>query len=120
LIGAYAANRDIYRIGINVERLEDIGRAWELAIANPLPPRLVERGCVHDIVVTGEELRHPARGLDSLPTPISTPGFDAAPYPTMTGVIMRDPETGIQNLATYRCQLKGRSRLGQMTLTNLR
>lgn len=120
LIGAYAANRDIYRIGMNVERLEDIGPAWEHAIANPLPPRLIERGCVHDIIVAGEELRHPQHGLESLPIPISTPGFDAAPYLTMTGVITRDPDTAVQNLATYRCQLKGRSRLGLMTLMNLR
>lgn len=120
LIGAYAANRDIYRIGMNLERLEDIGPAWEHAIANPIPPRLVERACVHDIVVSGEMLRTSGQGLDSLPVPISTPGFDAAPYLTMTGVITRDPETKIQNLATYRCQLKGRSRLGLMTLMNLR
>lgn len=120
LIGAYAANRDIYRIGMNVERLEDIGRAWEQAIANPIPPRVVERGCVHDIVVSGELLRTPQHGLESLPVPISTPGFDAAPYLAMTGVITRDPESGVQNLATYRCQLKGRSRLGLMTLMNLR
>ena len=120
LIGAYAANRDIYRIGMNLERLEDIGPAWEHAIANPIPPRLVERACVHDVVVSGEMLRTSGQGLDSLPVPISTPGFDAAPYLTMTGVITRDPETKIQNLATYRCQLKGRSRLGLMTLMNLR
>jgi len=120
LIGAYAANRDIYRIGMNVERLEDIGPVWEHAIANPIPPRLIERACVHDVVVSGDTLRKPGQGLDSLPVPISTPGFDAAPYLTMTGVITRDPETGIQNLATYRCQLKGRSRLGLMTLMNLR
>ena len=120
LIGAYAANRDIYRIGMDLERLEDIGPAWEHAIANPIPPHLVERACVHDIVVSGEMLRTSGRGLDSLPVPISTPGFDAAPYLTMTGVITRDPETKIQNLATYRCQLKGRSRLGLMTLMNLR
>ena len=120
LIGAYAANRDIYRIGMNLARLEDIGPAWEHAIANPIPPRLVEHACVHDIVVSGDALRTAGHGLESLPVPISTPGFDAAPYLTMTGVITRDPETKIQNLATYRCQLKGRSRLGLMTLMNLR
>jgi 4-hydroxy-3-polyprenylbenzoate decarboxylase len=120
LIGAYAANRDIYRIGMNVDRLDDIGPAWERAIANPIPPRVVASGPVHDIVVTGDELKRPGGGLESLPIPISTPGFDAAPYLTMTGVITRDPETGVQNLATYRCQLKGPARLGLMTLMNLR
>ena len=120
LIGAYASNRDIYRIGMNLERLEDIGPAWEQAITNPIPPHVVERACVHDVVVTGDTLRASGHGLESLPVPISTPGFDAAPYLTMTGVITRDPDTGVQNLATYRCQLKGRSRLGLMTLMNLR
>jgi len=119
LIGAYAANRDIYRIGMNVPRLEDIGPAWARAIQNPIAPRLVESGPVQDIVVTGDDLRD-GHGLDSLPVPISTPGFDAAPYLTMTGVITKDPDTGVQNLATYRCQLKGPARLGIMTLINLR
>jgi 4-hydroxy-3-polyprenylbenzoate decarboxylase len=63
LIGAYAANRDIYRIGMNLERREDIGPAWEHAIANPIPPRLVETACVHDIVASGETLRTSGRGL---------------------------------------------------------
>ncbi len=43
LIGAYAANRHIYRIGMNVESLEDIGPAWERAIANPIAPNLVDK-----------------------------------------------------------------------------
>jgi 4-hydroxy-3-polyprenylbenzoate decarboxylase len=120
LIGAYAANRDIYRIGMNVERLEDIGAAWARGMANPIPPRIVEHGPVQEIVITGADLKKPGHGLDSLPIPISTPGFDCAPYLTMTGVITRDPETHVQNLATYRCQLKGPARLGIMTLMNLR
>jgi UbiD family decarboxylase len=35
VIGAFAANPEIYRIGMNVPRLEDIGPAWERALANP-------------------------------------------------------------------------------------
>ena len=119
LIGAYAANRHIYRIGMNVERLEDIGPAWERAIANPIAPKIVDGASVQEIVLTGDALLD-SGGLESLPVPISTPGFDAAPYLTMTGVITRDPETGVQNLATYRCQLKGPRHLGLMTLMNLR
>src|SRR5262249_27971242 len=59
-------------------------------------------------------------GLESLPIPISTPGFDAAPYLTATCVITRNPETGIQNIGTYRGHLKGPTRLGMMTLAYLR
>ena len=60
------------------------------------------------------------RPLESLPLQISTPGFDAAPYMTMTGVITRDPETGVHNMGTYRGQLKSPTRLGMMMLVNLR
>ena len=44
--------------------------------------------------------------------PISTPGFDAAPYLTATLCITRDPETGIRNMGTYRAALKKTDRLG--------
>src|SRR5258705_11515506 len=117
-VGTFAANAEIYRVGMNVERLEDIGPAWTRAIANPIPPRVVEKASVHEIVVTGEALK--ANGLDTLPVPISTPGFDAAPYLTMTGVITKDPDTGIQNMGTYRGHLKGATRLGMMMLANVR
>ena len=44
--------------------------------------------------------------------PISTPGFDAAPYLTATLCITRDPETGVRNMGTYRGALKATDRLG--------
>ena len=80
LIGAYAANRHIYRIGMNVERLEDIGPAWERAIANPIAPKIVDRASVQEIVLTGDALldsgglnpcRYPYRRRVSMPRPIS-------------------------------------------------
>src|SRR6202012_2164181 len=94
--------------------------AWNRAIDNPIPPVLVESGPVHDIVIEGKDLEGPGNGLESLPLPISTPGFVAAPYMTMTGVISRDPETGVQNMGTYRGPLKSPPRLGMMMLVNLR
>jgi 4-hydroxy-3-polyprenylbenzoate decarboxylase len=119
-VGAIATNPEIYRLGMNVERIEDIGPAWERAIANPVPPRIVENAPCQEVVVAGRELAGPGQGLESLPVPISTPGFDAAPYLTATCVITRDPDTGVQNMGTYRCQLKSPNRLGMMTLSNLR
>ena len=44
--------------------------------------------------------------------PISTPGFDAAPYLTATLCVTSDPDTGIQNMGTYRAALKATDRLG--------
>src|SRR5258708_35505924 len=46
-----------------------------------------------------------------LPVPISTPGFDSAPYLTATLCITKDPVTGIQNIGTYRAALKATDRL---------
>ena len=46
-----------------------------------------------------------------LPIPVSTPGFDSAPTLTATNVITRDPETGVQNMGTYRAALKAPDRL---------
>src|SRR5262249_56544913 len=40
------------------------------------------------------------------------PGFDAAPYLTATLCVTRDPDTGIQNVGTYRAALKAADRLG--------
>ncbi len=57
-------------------------------------------------------MRRPGGGLASLPVPISTPGFDSAPYLTATLCITRDPETGIRNMGTYRGALKATDRLG--------
>src|SRR6202051_331350 len=110
-VGVYAANAEIYRVGMNVERLEDIGPTWERAIANPVPPRIIEQAPCHEIVVSGRDLEGVGCGLESLPAPISTPGFDAAPYLTATCVITRDPNTGVQNLGTYRGHLKSSTRL---------
>jgi len=118
LVGGVAANAEIYRIGMNVPTLADIGPAWEHAIANPIAPVVVEKGACQDIILEGEELKRD--GLTSLPVPISTPGFDAAPYFTATNVITKDPETGVQNMGTYRGMLKSPSRLGMMMLVNMR
>jgi len=120
VVGAFAANAAIYRIGMNVDRNEDIGPRWEHAIANPMPPRIIEDAPCHEVVVSGRDLEGFGAGLESLPIPISTPGFDAAPYLTATCVITRDPDTGIQNIGTYRAQLKSATRLGMMTLANVR
>ncbi|HLI25457.1 MAG TPA: UbiD family decarboxylase, partial [Chloroflexota bacterium] len=99
-----------YALGLRCAPSE-IGARWARALAEPRPPVLVERGPVHDVVYTGEALRQ-AGGLDLLPIPIATPGFDNAPYTSASYWITKDPETGIRNVGTYRGQLKAPLRLG--------
>jgi 4-hydroxy-3-polyprenylbenzoate decarboxylase len=51
--------------------------------------------------------------------PISTPGYDAAPYLVATVVITKDPETGVRNMGTYRAALKAPDRLGVRMATRV-
>ena len=109
LVGGLAANPAIYCIGMGVPR-EEIGPTWANAIANPIAPRVVTEAPCHDVTIEGAALQGPGNGMDSLPMPVSTPGFDSAPYLTMTCCITRDPETGTQNVGTYRVALKAPDR----------
>jgi 4-hydroxy-3-polyprenylbenzoate decarboxylase len=110
VIGALAANQEIYRTGLNVP-VEEIGPLWARAMDNPIPPNIVTQAPCQEVVISGDELMGENKGLDALPVPISTPGYDAAPYFTATNVVTRDPETGVQNMGTYRAGLKASNRL---------
>tara|TARA_S200000501_G_scaffold148731_1_gene140316 strand:+ start:16557 stop:18209 length:1653 start_codon:yes stop_codon:yes gene_type:complete len=110
VVGALAANSDIYRIGMDVP-LEDIGHAWQEAIANPIPPKEVKNAACQELILEGHDIDGEGKGLDSLPVPISTPGFDSAPYLTAANFITRDPDNGIQNMGTYRGGLKSPTRM---------
>ncbi len=108
---AFAASPEMYAQGLGV-KIEDIGKAWLKAIQNPIPPVRVDRAACQEIVIKGDDLKKPGGGLAALPVPISTPGFDAAPYLCATICITKDPESGIRNMGTYRGQLKATDRLG--------
>ncbi len=118
-VGVLAASRDIYRAGIGVE-LDEIEDAWNRAIANPVEPITVTDAPCQEIVITGAALDEEGQGLDGIPVPISTPGWDNAPYTTLSQYITRDPDTGIQNMGNYRGQIKGRRRLGMNPSLELR
>ncbi len=110
VVGAIAANPEIYSVGMRTP-IEEIAAKWQRALAGPIPPRLVETAICQEVVVEGAQLQGEGKGLDLLPIPISTPGFDSAPTLTATNVITRDPETGVQNMGTYRAALKASDRL---------
>ncbi len=118
-VGVLAANREIYRIGIGC-RLDEIDARWVEAARHPIPPRVVESAPCHEIVITGKALDKPGNGLDGIPLPISTPGWDVAPYATLSQYITKDPDTGIQNMGNYRGQVKAQRRLGMNPSLELR
>src|ERR1700693_6205367 len=109
VVGALAASPEIYAVGMG-KPVEEIGDAWMRAIACPIPPVAVKAPACQEVVLMGAELE-PPRGLARLPVPVSTPGFDSAPYLTATLCVTKDPDSGIQNVGTYRAALKATDRL---------
>jgi len=107
VVGALASSPEIYALGMG-RRVEEIGDAWMAAIAHPIPPVLTNDAPCQEIVITGDALK--TEGLKALPVPVSTPGFDAAPYLTATLCVTKDPVSGVQNMGTYRVALKAADR----------
>ena len=110
VIGALAANQDIYAVGMDAE-VGDIAGKWEWAITNPIEPRIIKNACCQEVVIDGDDLLKEDGGLARLPIPLSTPGFDSTPTLAATNVITKDPDTGTQNMGTYRAGLKASNRL---------
>jgi UbiD family decarboxylase len=118
-VGVLAANRRIYGLGMGCP-LEEIGARWQQAMRRPVPPRVVDAAPCQEIVIEGDQLDEPGNGLDGLPVPISTPGFDNAPYTTTSAFVTKDPDTGVQNAGNYRGQVKAPRRLGMNPSVDLR
>ena len=110
VVGAIAASAQIYALGMGCG-VDEIGQAWLEAINHPVAPVRVAAARCQEVVITGDALRGADGGLKRLPVPVSTPGFDSAPYLTATLCVTKDPETGVQNMGTYRAALKATDRL---------
>src|SRR5262245_37624819 len=119
LVAGLAANPEVYRIGFG-RPLDEIGSAWVKALHAPIEPHIVTAAPCHDICVIGDLLDAAGAALDGLPVPISTPGFDNAPYLSAGHYITKDPDSGRQNVGNYRGQLKAPRRLGMNPSVELR
>ena len=110
VVGVLAASSDIYSIGMNCPLDKATGK-WTEVVANPIQPVLVKDGPIHEEIHIGEGLLEHS-GLEEFPIPISTPGYDPAPFLTSPYVISKDPETGIVNMRTYRMHIKSPTPVG--------
>ncbi len=109
-VGTLAATTEIYAIGMMCEP-DEIAERWTQAQLNPIEPVKVDSAPAQEVVWQGAELLD-GHGLDMIPVPISTPGFDNAPYLTSANWITKDVETGIYNIGNYRSQIKSANRTG--------
>lgn len=92
------ASREVYARSLGVEP-DGIHDRWRTALNNPLEPELIADAPVKEHVDLGD-----GASLDDIPIPVWTPRKDAGPYITAL-VITKNRETGVQNMATYRCQV---------------
>ena len=110
LAGGHAASREIYALAMACPPSEIMGR-WTEAQLHPIKPKIVASGPAQEEVHMGESLLQHG-GLEEFPVPISTPGFDNAPYFSAANWVARDPETGAINVGNYRGMIKAPLRLG--------
>ena len=109
-VGTLAASTEIYAMGLMCKP-DEIHDKWTNAQLKAQPPVTVSSGPVHEVIRKGNDLLN-GHGLDMLPVPISTPGFDNAPYLTSANWVSKDPESGVYNIGNYRGQIKGPNRTG--------
>ena len=111
LVGAMAGSSEIYALGMGCS-VDEILEKWRKALANPIAPVEVKSAPCQEIRISGAELEQPGRGLGRLPIPISTPGFDNAPYTTASHFVTKNSNTGLHNVGNYRGMLKAENRIG--------
>jgi 4-hydroxy-3-polyprenylbenzoate decarboxylase len=114
-VGALSASREIYKMALGVaddDKAGAVAERWNLALSRPIAPRIVKSGPVKEVVLKGKEISRPNGGLLRFPVPISNPGFDGGPFLTAPYVVTKDPETGVVNVGTYRCMIKGPDKMG--------
>jgi UbiD family decarboxylase len=107
VVGILGGSRRIYATALETD-MEGVWEKWQRG-KNPVPPRLVSSGPCQEVVHQGD-----SANIEILPAPVWTVGADPGPYHTSPFVISRDPETRVQNVGTYRVQVKGPRRGGMM------
>lgn len=114
-VPALAASPQTYAIGMMCQP-QEITEKLAYAEMHPIAPRLVKRGPAQEEVHIGDGLLEHG-GLEEFPIPVTTPGYDAAPYITAPYFITKDPDTGIPNIGMYRAMVKSPTRTGIMFAT---
>ncbi|MDP2645838.1 MAG: UbiD family decarboxylase [Desulfobacterales bacterium] len=114
LVAAHAASREVYALAMMC-RVDEIMQTWQRAQLHPIAPKIVASGPVQEEIHVGDGLLEHG-GLEEFPVPISTPGFDNAPYFTAANWVTRNPDTDTYNIGNYRGMVKAQDRVGCCSL----
>src|SRR2546430_7302926 len=112
-VAVLGASRRVYAaaLGCPVAELRD---RWIRAAASPITPVVIKSAGapVKEEIHGPDEVGREGFGLDEFPVPISTPGYDPAPFVTSGHWVTKDLETGVRNVGNYRGHVKAPNRLG--------
>lgn len=108
VVSGIVGRRDWIAEALRVSRA-DLLNAYSAAADRPLPWREVSDAPVQQVVSREIDL------LQQLPLPLHA-AEDSAPYITAGLMIVRNPETGVQNVSINRMQWSGPDRLGVFIL----
>ena len=114
-VGVLGASRAIYKLALGLNEKSEAGEVaerWNQALSHPIKPRSVKSGPVKEVILKGKDISRTDGGLLRFPVPISNPGFDGGPFLTAPYVVTKDPDTGVPNVGTYRCMIKGSNKAG--------
>ncbi len=100
------ASRKRLALAVGTTPREFIPRMNELLKLGPTPKHLVETGPVKEVIKLGDDV-----DLNEIPIHIMS-NLDAGPYIGGAMAVIKDPDTGIQNVSLHRHQLKGKNKLG--------
>jgi 2,5-furandicarboxylate decarboxylase 1 len=93
-------------LGMEEGTVKDFLEEYHKREANPITPELVETGPVKEVIKIGDE-------VDVNELPICTyHEKDAGKYITAGLDLMRDPDTGVNNIGIYRLMVKDRNSFG--------
>ncbi len=99
-------NRLRLSLGMEKGTVKDFLEEYHKREANPILPELVETGPVKEVIKIGDE-------VDVNELPICTyHEKDAGKYITAGLDLMRDPDTGVNNIGIYRLMVKDRNSFG--------
>lgn len=93
-------------LGLENADVQEFLREYANREAHPIAPQRVGTGPVKEVILKGDD-------VDVTLLPICTyHEKDAAPYVTAALDVMRDPDTGVNNVGIYRLMLKDRNTFG--------
>lgn len=76
-------------------------------VAPPIDPIIVESGVCQENVLTGDDI-----DLYAFPTPKWHPNDGGRFIGTLGVEVTQDPDTGINNVAVFRCMIEGKDKIG--------